>query len=132
MNMDVMKKSVEKINLKEAMTVEDLYKIMQENSEALPGEFKLKKGLLGKSIDFKVYMQTQPHVTVKDNIVTVRRLGNKTKVGIGGMPSIDYKNLKQSVKAVKDGGLGKSVTGGAEYFVNICNAMVDILEPYKN
>ena len=132
MTMELMSKNVEKIDLKEAMTLDDLYKIMQEHSDDLPGEFKLQKGLLGKSINFKVYMQAEPRVTVKDNTVTVRKMGSKTNDGSGGIPSIDYKNLKQSVKAVKDGGLGKSVTGGAEYFVNICNAMVDILEPYTN
>ena len=38
MTMELMSKNVEKIDLKEAMTLDDLYKIMQEHSDDLPGE----------------------------------------------------------------------------------------------
>lgn len=130
MNMDVMKKSVEKITLKEEMSLDQLYDLMKENQEELPAKFKLKKGLMGKSINFDVFMQTEPRITVKDKVVTIRRMGSSTKVGIGSMPSLDYKDMKQRVKAVKDGGIKKSVTGGAEYFVGVCNAMVELLGPF--
>lgn len=131
MNMDVMKKNVEKITLKEAMTLEELYDLMKANQEELPGKFKLKKGLMGKSINFDVFMQTQPKVTVKDKVVTIRRMGSSTKVGVGSMPSMDIKNMKQQFQAVKEGGIKKSITGGAEYFVGVCNAMVELLAPYQ-
>lgn len=131
MDMDVMKKSVEKITLKEEMTLGQLYDLMKENKDIMPGEFKLKKGILGKSINFDVFMQTEPRITVKDNVVTVRRMGKSTEVGIGNMPSMDFKDMKQRLKAVKDGGIKKSVTGGAEYFVGVCNAMVELLGPFE-
>lgn len=131
MKMDVLSKTVEKINLKEVMTIEQLYDLMKENSEKLPEKFKLKKGVLGKSIHFEVVMQTDPKVTVKDNIVTIRRVGNSTEVGIGNMPSLDFKDLKQRTKAIKEGGLGKAISGGADYFASVCDAMVDLLKPYS-
>ena len=128
--MDVLSKNVEKITLKEPMTLEELYDLMKENSEKLPEKFKLKKGILGKSIHFAVVMQTDPKITIKDNVVTIRRMGNTTQVGVGNMPSMDFKDLKQRAKAVKEGGLGKAISGGAEYFVSVCDAMVELLKPY--
>lgn len=124
-------KTVEKIKLKEDMTLEELYKLMMESSESLPGKFKLKKGLMGKSILFDVFMQTQPRITVKDKLVTIRLMGNSTEVGIGKMPSLDFKDLKQRTQAIKDGEWGKAATGGPQYFVNVCDAMVELLKPYS-
>ncbi|NLC03765.1 MAG: hypothetical protein GX787_05715, partial [Tissierellia bacterium] len=110
MKMDVLSKNVEKITLKEAMTLEEMYDLMKTNSEKLPEKFKLKKGILGKSINFEVVMQTEPKITIKDNIVTIRRMGNSTEVGIGKMPSLDFKDLKQRTQAVKEGGFGKAIS----------------------
>lgn len=130
MKMDVLAKNVEKIKLKEAMTLEQIYDLMMENPEKMPGKFKLKKGIFGKSILFDVVMQTQPRITVKDNIVTVRRMGNSTTVGVGNMPGIDFKSLKQRTKAVKEGGFSKAISGGAEYFGSVCDVMVDLLQTH--
>lgn len=130
MQMDVLAKTVEKIKLRESMTPEELYDLMLQNSEKFPGKFKLKKGLLGKSILFDVFMQTQPRITVKEDKVTIRRMGNSTSVGVGNMPSVDFKDLKQRTQAVKEGGFGKAISGGAEYFGSVCDAMVDLLSAY--
>lgn len=123
-------KTVEKINLKEDMTLEELNDFMMKNAESLPAKFKLKKSFMGKAILFDTNMQVQPRVTVKDKEVTIRLMGNSTSVGIGNMPSMDFKDLKQRAKAVKEGGIGKAVTGGNEYFISICDAMVELLSPY--
>ena len=131
MKMDVLSKTVEKITLKNPMTLEELYDLMKENSEKLPEKFKLKKGVLGKSIHFEVVMQTDPKITIKDNIVTIRRMGNSTEIGIGNMPSLDFKDLKQRTQAIKEGGLGKAISGGADYFASVCDAMVELLKPYS-
>ena len=131
MDMNVLMKTVEKITLTEPITLEQLYELMMKNNDKIPEKFKLKKGLMGKSILFDVFMQTQPCLTVKDNTVTVRRMGNKTEVGIGDMPSLDFKAIKQGLGAVKEGGLSKSISGGAEYFVRICDIMNEILKDKK-
>ncbi len=131
MDMDVLTKTVEKIELKNSISLEEINDLMLENAEKFPGKFKLKKGLMGKAINFDVFMQTQPKITIKDKIVTIRRVGNSTSVGIGNMPSMDFKDLKQRVNAVKDGGLGKAVSGGADYFSSVCDVMQDILKSYQ-
>lgn len=127
MDINVLKKTTEKITLKDPMTIEELYELMMQNSDKMPGKFKFKKGLLGKSIMFDVFMQNQPRITVKDDLVTIRRMGNKTSVGIGDLPSMDFKAIKEGFEAVKDGGISKVVSGGAEYFVSVCDAMLALL-----
>lgn len=129
MDMKALQKTVDKIVLSEAMTLEQLHELMVQNSEKMPGKFKLKKGLFGKAILFDVFMQTQPRITIKDNTVTIRRMGNSTTVGIGNMPKMDFKDMKQRIGAVKEGGLGKAVSGGAEYFGKACDAMQELLKP---
>ncbi len=130
MDMDVMKKTVEKIELVKPLTLEELYQMMMENSNKFPGKFKLKKGLSGKAIDFDVFMKTEPKITLKDNVVTIRRIGNSTSVGIGNMPAMDFKAIKQTIGSVKEGGMGKAVSGGAEYFSQVCDAMQELLQNY--
>lgn len=130
MKMDVLSKNVEKIKLKNPMTLDQLYELMMQNIEKMPGKFKLKKGIMGKAILFDVIMQTQPRITVKDNIVTVRRMGNSTSVGVGNMPSVDFKDMKQRAQAVKEGGFSKAISGGAEYFGSVCDAMVELLQTH--
>lgn len=130
MDMKVLQKTVEKIVLKEPISLEKLYELMIENQEKMPGKFKLKKGIIGKSILFDVFMKTQPKITLKENTIIIRRVGNTTSVGVGNMPAMDFKAIKQSVQAVKEGGLSKSVSGGAEYFGNVCNATREILKNY--
>jgi hypothetical protein len=128
MNINVMKKTVEKIVLREPITLEYLYELMIQTPAKLPGSFKLKKGLMSKSIYFDVFVQEQPRITVKGNTVTVRRMRKKSNVGIGNMPSMDFKAMKQTAQAVKDGGFTKSISGGAEYFVSVCDAMRELLK----
>lgn len=128
MDMKVLKKTVEKIVLRETMTLEQLYEFMMQNATKLPGGFKLKKGLFDKAIFFDVFMQQQPKITVRGKTITVRRMGNKSFSGIGNMPTLDFKAIKQTAQAVKDGGLNKSISGGAEYFANVCDAMRELLK----
>ena len=113
MDMKALSKTVEKFTLAEPMTLEELHQLMTQRWTAeLPGRFKLKKGLLGKSITFDVYMQTQPRVTVKGNLVTVRRISNSTKVSVGGSPGIDFKDMKQRVTVAREGGINKAASVG--------------------
>ena len=119
-----MSKVVEKFTLKDPMTLDELYQLMTERwTTQMPGKFKLKKGLLGKRIQFDVYMLMLPVVTVKGNVVTVRRQQQSTKVG-----GVDFKEAKQRMTAAKEGGLKKAAMGGVEYFFNVRNAMREILQ----
>ena len=118
-----MSKTAEKFTLKEPITLDELYQLMTQRWTAeMPGKFQLKKGLFGKSIKFDLYMQILPVVTVKGNVVTVRRQQQSTTVG-----GVDIKDTKQRMAAAKEGGLKKAALGGAEYFQNIRNAMREVL-----
>jgi hypothetical protein len=119
-----MSKSSEKFTLREPITIEALYQLMTERwSAELPGTFKLKKGLFGKSIQFSVYMQILPVVTVKGNVVTVRRTTQSTTVG-----GTDFKDVSQRMAAAKEGGLKKAALGGGEYLVGVRNGMRALLQ----
>ena len=122
-------KSSEKFTLRQAITLEELFALMEKNLDpAFANKFKLKKGLFGKSIAFEVYMTILPKISIKNNIVTVRKVSSSTQVGVGGLPSVDLKASKQTTEAVKSGGLSKAATGGSEYFLAICDAMRNLLK----
>jgi len=128
MDLKTMQKAVEKYTLKESMTIDDLNSLMTQRwTEEMPGKFKLKKGLFGKSIQFDVYMQVLPKVTVKDNVVTCRKMQSSTTVSVGGSSGVDIKNTHQRMEAAKEGGLKKAAFGGVEYFLGVCDAMREIL-----
>ena len=131
MDLKAMGKSVEKYTLREPMTIEDLYSLLTQGSIGFPGNFRLKKGLFGKSILFDVYMQVQPRITVKENIVTCRKISSSTTVstGIGGASfGTDLKASKQYRDAMRDGGLKKAISGGPEYFHGVCDALREVLK----
>ena len=127
MGLKEMTKTVEKFTLREPISIEELNDLMVQNATGFPGNFKLKKGL-GKSIVFDVLMTIQPIVTVKGNVVVVKRIQNSTKISIGGGPSVDRKAVQQRVQAAKEGGLGKAITGGVDYYLNIVEVMRGLLQ----
>jgi hypothetical protein len=137
MDMKEANKSSEKFILKNSLTLEELHKIMSDAE--MPGKFKLKKGLFGKSITFDVYMQIQPRITIKENVVTVRKIKSSSTVSVGDSPEIDFKDMKERIGAVKEGasggggfaaGLKKAALGGQEYFLGVCNSVREVLAPY--
>lgn len=108
-----------KLKLKEPLTVEMLHKLMMENQAAFPRKFKLKNGLLGKSIQFEVYLQVQPTITIKDRTITLRRIEKSTSVG-----GIDFKAMTQSI-----GGLAKGdLSSGVDYFKNVHDRLHELLK----
>ena len=129
MDLKTAQKAVEKYTLKEPVTLEALNELMTERWIAeMPGRFQLKKGLLGSSILFDTYMQVQPKVTVKGNVVTCLKTTNSTEVSVLGSPSMDVKNTKERIAAAKEGGLKAAAFGGVEYFLGVCNALGEILQ----
>ena len=101
---------------------------MVQNETDFPGRFRLKKGLFGKAIVFDTYMTIQPRISVKDNKVKISVLQQSTSVKVGNMPSIDIKATKQVLQAAKEGGLGKALTGGPEYYNSIADALRELLQ----
>ena len=127
MGLKEMTKTVEKLTLREPLSIEELNDLMVQNATAFPGNFKMKKGF-GKKIAFDVLMAIQPIVTVKGNVVIVKRIQNSTRVSVGGGPSVDRKAIQQRVQAAKEGGLGKAITGGVDYYLNIVEVMRWLLQ----
>ena len=123
MDLKAMTKAVEKFTLREELTLEQLYDVMMQSGIQFPSQFKLTKGLLGKAIDFEVYMQVLPKVTIKNNVVTVRRTESKSTISVLGSPGVDLKAQKQGREAAKQGGFMKSITGGQDYFNDVCDLM---------
>ena len=118
----------EKFTLKDPISLEELYELMARNETDFPGRFRLKKGLFGKSIVFDIYMTIKPSIRVKDNIVKITALQQSSSVKVGNMPSIDIKATKQVLQATKEGGLGKALTGGPEYYNSIADTLRELLQ----
>lgn len=127
MSLKELSKTSEKFQLSEPITLEELHDLMVQNQEAFPGKFKLKKGLFGASISFDVFMNVKPFIKTKENTVTVRKMQSSTKVGVGGM-NIDIKATQQAMSAAKEGGIGKAVTGGQDYFLQVIEAVGAVLK----
>ena len=128
MSFKEMTKTVEKFTLREPISLDELFDLMNGSGIVFPGKFKLKKGLFSKAIVFDLIMQIQPRVKVKDNVVIVRKVRSSTKISVGGMPGVDIKATGQRIQAAQEGGLGKAFTGGADYFLNVVEAMRGLLQ----
>jgi len=129
MTLKEMSKTVERFNLRQAITIEELYSLMYYSGITFPGPYVLKKGLFGSKIIFNTYMQVQPRLKVKNNLVIVRKAQRRTTVAVGGMPSLDVRATRQRIEATREGGIGKAFTGGIEYFLNVIEAVRYLLQP---
>ena len=127
MDLKAMSKTKEVITLNKPLTIDELYDIMEQNKEMFPGSFK--KGF-GKSISFDVYMTIWPKIKIKGNTVIVRKYSKSSSVSIGGGPAVDIKAAKQSMGAIKEGGMKGALQAGPQYFNSICDNMVEILKDY--
>lgn len=128
MSLKEMQKSSDTYTLREAMTLEELHQLLQARwTKDMPGTFKLKKSLLGKHIRFETRRQVQPRVKIKDNVVTIRKLKDTSTLSVGGGPALDLKDMKQMGKDIKAGGMKAAVTGGADYFNGVCDALRQVL-----
>jgi hypothetical protein len=127
MDLKTMAKVVEKFELRDPITLNELFNLMMQSGIEFPGKFKMKKGLLGPYIGFDTYMTVQPRVKVKGNRVTVRKINVSMSVGVGRV-SIDVKDTQQRLQAAKTGGLSKALTGGPEYFINVIEKMRELLK----
>ena len=122
-----MAKVVEKFELRDPIALNELFNLMMQSGIEFPGKFRMKKGLLGPYIGFDTYMTVQPRVKVKGNRVTVRKINSSMHFGVGRV-SVDVKTTSQRIQAAKTGGLGKALTGGPEYFINVIEKMHELLK----
>ena len=121
-------KSVEKYELREAIDIDALFSLMGQSGIEWPGQYKVSKGLLGKTIAFDSYMNTVPTVHVKNNIVQVKREQPKSDVQVLGVSRNAVKAQKEMFGGIKEGGLKQGLTGGQDYFLGVCDLMRELLK----
>ena len=136
MDMKTMMKAAEDYKLREPLTLEELFDIMQTSNIAFPGQFKITKGVFGKAIVFDTFAEVKPRITVKDKTVKVR----KTETNTGStIPSrereeglrINLTEAAHDIKTMKEGGFDGLLSGhgsGPEYFNNVCDRMRELLQ----
>ena len=128
MTIKEMAKVVEKFELRDPISLDELYNLMTQGGIEFPGKFRKKKGFLfGPYIGFDTYMNVQPRVKVKGNRVTIRKINSSAQIGVG-RTHIDIKATGQRIQAVKTGGMGKALTGGQEYFFNVIEKVRETLK----
>ena len=124
MAMKEMFKTSEKLELKEAITIDELFTLLSEKWDAAEnGPLKLKKGLFGKSVQGGRKFAIVPKFTVKGNIVTVKRISSQSSVKVGGIGG-DLKLMGDIAK----GGLKSAVTGAPAYFNYACETAKEALQ----
>ena len=136
MDMKTMMKAAEDYKLREPLTLEELFDIMQTSNIVFPGQFKISKGLFGKAIVFDTFAEVQPRVTVKDKTVKVRKAETNTGSTIPSRQReegvrINLNRAAGDIKTMKEGGLDGLLSGhssGPEYFNNVCDRMRDLLQ----
>ncbi|MCL2785361.1 MAG: hypothetical protein FWD55_07995 [Propionibacteriaceae bacterium] len=128
MDMRSYMKNSEKLTLVQPMTIEELHGLMTQYAYAMPGRFELKKGLMGASIKFDEYLETEPVIKVKGSVVTVSKSTVSSGVSINGMDLGAPKRMAQQAQAFQEGGLGKAITGGQEYFLKVIETMKWLLQ----
>ena len=117
--------TVRKIEISTPMSIEDVFAVLQAdaavNEIAAP---ELKKGLTGVHVKFPKIDRVTPVVSVKDNVVTIRKDfdGSTTKVSVLGGPKMTMdKDLRGKNK-------WNTLSGGNDYFKAIAEAIENALQ----
>lgn len=111
--------SVRKIQLPRAMELEEVFQILETSlvgSEV--GVPELKRGIMGRSIVFPEVSRVIPHLSVKGDVATLRKVTNESKSSI--------RVGKLSLTTTKDRrgkGLIDSVKAGSDYFKAVADAV---------
>ena len=128
MDLKEMNKQKEVFTLREPIELDALFALMQQSGLPWPSNYQLKKGLMGKSIAFEVYMTIEVKISVKNNVVTVAKFTNSTTVSVGGGPAVDFKANKQFREAAKEGGLMAGAMAGVNRFHEIIDLVRQLLQ----
>ncbi len=126
--MDAMKDAmdtVRKIELSQPMELDALYEVLKADASVVAlGEQELKKGLLGKSINFPKVSRVTPKITVKGTKVTIQRIQDtsSTSVSIGGGPSMALDKDLRGMNGVH------TMMDGSAYFKSVCDAVENALQ----
>lgn len=113
-----------KIQTRNELSLEQLHALlMQRIPTAQLGVPELKKGLLGRSINFPKVANITPRITVKGNEVKVGQIvdSSTTSVSFGGGPKIAIDKAHRGMNAMT------TAQQGAQYFKAVADAVTAAL-----
>ena len=107
---DVLNSRPQKIQLDRAMTIEEIFDLLNARAAAFPTKFAVKNGIIGKHIAFDEQYRAKPCLTVKDDTITITKMMNSstTTVGAGGF-NVDVSGKSNNPMLAED------------YFRTICD-----------
>jgi len=129
----VLETTKESLTLRESISVEELYGLMEQAKTQFPGNFKLKKGVFGTSIVFDKYMGFGTTVRVKETKIHLKRMNpssnSKNRKNRSLAHLVNIAKTAQSVgHAIKTGEINEDLLGGPNYFRDICEVMRELLQ----
>ena len=134
--MNALMKEKETLVLKKAVSLDELFGLMEKDKGKFPAKFRLQKGLFGAAIVFDESDGTAAEVKVKETTVTVKRKdrGNVTGRGskgsrmrIGEMSDF-VKTAKSAINTVNADNEGDDyLAAKVKYFQGICEVMRGLL-----
>lgn len=113
-----------KIQTKNELTLEQIHQLlMQRIPTAELGVPELKKGLLGRSINFPKVAKITPRITVKGTEVKIGQVvdSSSTTVKVGGGPAIAIDKQNRGLNALT------GAQQGAQYFKAVADAVTAAL-----
>ena len=130
---ELLKKSKEILSLREYISLEELFNLMDQDRSRFPGEFKLKKGLFGTSIAFDKYMGYGTIIKVKESMIVIKRISPSSNNRSHKNQSISHlveivDSSQNVIDAVTTGKVSDDLLGGPNYFKNICEVMRELLQ----
>ena len=130
---EVLKKTNESLILRESISLEELYSLMEQVKTRFPGEFRSKKGMFGTSIVFDKYMGFGTVIKVKETIIKIKRIDpsnnskNRKNKSVAHLVNI-VKTAQSVYDAMTTGEVNEDLLGGPNYFKDICDAMRELLQ----
>ena len=130
---ELLKKSKEILSLREYISPDELFNLMDQDRSRFPGEFKLKKGLFGTSIVFDKYMGFGTTIKVKESMIIIKRISPSSNNRNHKNQSISHlveivDSSQNVIDAVTTGKVSDDLLGGPNYFKNICEVMRELLQ----
>ena len=130
---EALKKTKESLILRESISLDELYSLMERAKTRFPGEFKSKKGIFGTSIVFDKYMGFGTIIKVKKTMINIKRIdpssNSKSRKNKSMAHLVNVVKTAQSVyDSMTTGEVNEDLLGGPNYFKDICDAMRELLQ----
>ena len=130
---EILKKTKESLVLREPISLDELCSEMEHVRARFPGEFRIKKRLLGTAIVFDKYMKYGTIIKVKEEMVTIKRIDPSSNSQSRKNSSVSHlfevvDQAKGVIDAITTGEASDDLLGGPNYFKTICLEMRELLQ----